>query len=212
MLPRSIPSCLLVVSHPDDDAIFAGELQSRMAAAWTVVVVTHSPDSDRGRELLSWQVSLGTDPGRVHFLGYRDEPSDWEQRCCSLDEAAVADDLKSLGLQPDLVVTHNHRAEYGHPHHRLVHRVTRRVFQEVPALLFAMGLGHVDLTVPCPGKRDVLRRYFPSQAEAIARVARPVESFAWDVGVAAAPALLRECGLNDPGVTGLERRGVDGSQ
>ncbi len=194
-----MPSCLLVVSHPDDDAIFAGGLQSRMSALdWTVVVVTHRRDCQRGHELLAWQDFLSTDPGRIHFLGHRDDPDDWLRRRCSLDEDVVATDLGGLELSPDLVVTHNRMGEYRHPHHRLTHRVVRRVFPTVPTLLFGLGLPSVDFSIDQADRRERLLRFFPSQREAIARVARAAEAFAWDDAVPPSSALLAACRLQPP--------------
>jgi LmbE family N-acetylglucosaminyl deacetylase len=173
-------SCVLVVSHPDDDAIFAAVLQSRIRAVpWSIVCVTHTRDSDRGRELLNWQMSLGTDPAHIHFLGHRDDPEDWRLRRCTLDARIVERDLRALGLEPKLVVTHNHRGEYRHPHHIVTHEVARKVFPTAPILCFGTGLERTDISIPCPEKRHTLRRFFPSQPEAIGRVVRPIETFSW---------------------------------
>lgn len=173
--------CLLAVAHPDDDAIFAGELQRRLLGErWSVVCLTYTADSPRGRELHSWQSSLGTDPARIHFLAQPDHAADWPARRSSINAATAAAALRALDLSPTLIVTHNRRGEYGHPHHILVHELIAAAFPTTPRLCFGMGLSP-DLTLPCLDKLSQLERHYPSQAAAIQRVARPNESFVWEV-------------------------------
>lgn len=173
-------SCLLVVSHPDDDALFAGQLQSELrGATWTVVSVTFHREHERAAELLGWQASLGTAPANVHFLGQPDDPEDWRQRRSGIDQRQVEHGLVGLSLAPDLVVTHNERGEYGHPHHVLTHRAVVNVYREPPLLVFGMGLSHADIELPCPDKPRIVRGYFPSQRKVVAKLARTREKFCW---------------------------------
>jgi len=173
-------SCLLVVSHPDDDALFASQLQARLSiATWSIVCVPREREDERANELLAWQATLGTDPANVHFLGYPDDPEDWRQRRCGIEQSELESDLAGLSLAPDLVVTHNHCGEYGHPHHLATHRAVVRVYSDRPILVFGMGLDAFDLTLPCPDKPRTLRRFFPSQRRAIGKLARTRERFAW---------------------------------
>ena len=183
--------CLLFVAHPDDDAIFAAALQQRLRPAqWTIVYLTHTANSERGVEAQSWQSHLGTSSERVRFLGFEDNPKDWQRKICSLEEQATTDALRALGLAPQLVVTHNERGEYGHPHHRLVHRAASVVFNDTPLLLFGMGLSAIrhHYTLSYPKKTETLLRYFPSQREAIERGCRSNEAFAWSAGNNPAPS------------------------
>ncbi len=172
--------CLLVVSHPDDDAIFAGALQAHLSAArWSVVCVTHTADSVRGGELIAWQRALGTDPTRIHFLGFADAQEDWQQRRCSFTDSDIAAALLRLRMQPSLVVTHNARGEYGHPHHVATHLAARQAYPDAPCLAFGFGVCHADISTPSPGKRAEVARYYPSQATSIRRTARSSERFLW---------------------------------
>jgi LmbE family N-acetylglucosaminyl deacetylase len=173
-------SCLLVVSHPDDDALFAGQLQSELAGAtWTVACVTFHRDHERAAELLAWQASRGTAPANVHFLGHPDDPDDWRHRRCRIDQREVEHGLARLSLSPDLVVTHNEGGEYGHPHHMLTHRAVLNVYRDPPVLVFGMGLPQCDVALSCPDKPRTLRGYFPSQRKAVAKLARTRERFCW---------------------------------
>lgn len=180
-MPRtSDTSILLVVGHPDDDAIFAGELQTRLSDfRWSVVCVTHSADDDRGRELLDWQRSLGTPPSRIHFLGLPDDANDYRRGQCSIDTTTLERNLRALGLRPCLVVTHGERGEYGHPHHRLTHEVVRAVFPDCRRLHFSYGRGRADVILTCPGKAERVKRHFPSQAAVVDRYAARKERFVW---------------------------------
>ncbi|MFO0934282.1 MAG: DEAD/DEAH box helicase [Planctomycetota bacterium] len=174
-------SCLLFVAHPDDDAIFAGALQRRATdagATFTVVCLTHADGSPRAEELRAWQRRLGTDPARVHFLGFEDDPEDRRQGRCSIDASVALAAVRALGLRPDVVVTHNARGEYGHPHHLLVHRVARAAFPDAVRLEFGEGLDDVDLSVACGDKWGAVAATFASQRSVVATFARATETFA----------------------------------
>jgi LmbE family N-acetylglucosaminyl deacetylase len=169
---------LLLIAHPDDDAIFAGALQRRLGAfRWGVVCVTWAAETPRGRELLAWQALLGTDPGRIAFLEQRDEPGDLDRRRCTLDVGAVRGRLRALALAPRLVITHNDVGEYGHPHHVFAHHVAREVFASCPRLVFGAGKPTRDLAVSCRDKWGEVKRCFASQASVIERFISDEETF-----------------------------------
>lgn len=172
-------SVLLVVAHPDDDAIFAGELQRHAGRhRFTVVFATHAANSPRAAEARAWQRSLGTDPARVRFLGFPDDPNDRRQARCSLADDDLAARLRALRLRPSLLVTHNALGEYGHPHHLLVHRVATQVYTNVPRLEFGHGLPRADVTLPCATtKWAAVAAAYPSQAAVVATFSRPTETF-----------------------------------
>jgi LmbE family N-acetylglucosaminyl deacetylase len=170
--------CLLLVAHPDDDAIFAGELQRRSTHLdWVVVCVTHDAASPRAAEMRAWQATLGTDPARVHFLGHADDPQDWREKRCSLEAAAVAASVQALDIRPDLLVTHNAVGEYGHPHHLLVHRVACELHPEIARLEFGEGTSAGDVVLPCAAKWTAVVDAYASQRSVIATFRREVERF-----------------------------------
>ena len=171
---------LLVISHPDDDAIFAGALQRRLAAhAWIVVCLTATPGTLRGRELLRWQSELGTRAERVHFLGEVDEPSDYRSGRSSIAPESVTKRLSALALAPGLVVTHNAEGEYGHPHHALVHSAVARVYPATPRLEFGYGRDGVEWEIPCVSKWPSVVRCYPSQQRVIEKLRTESETFCW---------------------------------
>ncbi len=103
-------NALLLVAHPDDELLFAGQLMiSNPEWDWTPVCLT------AGRR--PYGKSLGF-PDEWRILS-RSEYVAWR--------AAV----DGLGLTPDLVVTHNQMGEYGHPHHMAVHAIAHELFPMV---------------------------------------------------------------------------------
>jgi LmbE family N-acetylglucosaminyl deacetylase len=198
-------SCLLFVAHPDDDAIFAGALQRRAVdagATFTVVCLTHADGSPRAEELRAWQRGLGTDPARVHFLGFEDDPEDRRQGRCSIDASVVLAAVRALGLRPDVVVTHNARGEYGHPHHLLVHRVARAAFPDVVRLEFGEGVEPPDVSVACGDKWAAVAATFASQRSVVATFARATEG--------SGPCPREAAGRSRPGGSGGGRGAADG--
>ena len=175
---------LLVVAHPDDDAIFAGALQRSLRAfRWGVVCVTWSGTTPRGEELLSWQTHEQRTPAsRIAFLDQVDDPEDYRQKRCSLDHARVTQLLANQECRPRIVVTHNDVGEYGHPHHVFVHRVARAVFADCNFLFFGPGKPKFDLSVSCADKWPAVRSHFASQARVIDKLAASEETFVHDCG------------------------------
>ena len=181
---------LLVISHPDDDAIFAGALQQRLAAhAWSVVCLTAAPGTLRGGELLRWQSELGTPRERLHFLGAVDEPEDYRTGRSSIAPEAVTQGLRALALAPELVVSHNAHGEYGHPHHALVHAAVAQIYPETPRLEFGHGCAAVDWELPCAQKWPSVLRCYASQQRVIEKLRVERETFRWSP---ATPAHARQ--------------------
>jgi LmbE family N-acetylglucosaminyl deacetylase len=171
---------LLVIGHPDDDAIFAGALQQRLAAhAWSVACLTATPDTPRGGELLRWQAELGTPRERLHFLGAVDAPEDYRSGRSSIAPEAVMKGLRALALAPELVVTHNAHGEYGHPHHALVHAAVAQVYPETPRLEFGYGCDASDWQLPCTEKWPNVVRCYASQQRVIEKFRVELETFCW---------------------------------
>jgi LmbE family N-acetylglucosaminyl deacetylase len=163
-----ITDVLLVISHPDDDAIFAGQLQMVLGSLeWSVVCVTHERKGCRGAELLAWQQYLGTDSTRIHLLGYPDDPQDLRDSHCSIDPANVGLKLRQLNITPRIVVTHNDVGEYGHPHHIMTHHVVRETYSQCPILFFGHGKKRQDLILAADVKWSAMKAFYKSQAKAI---------------------------------------------
>jgi N-acetyl-1-D-myo-inositol-2-amino-2-deoxy-alpha-D-glucopyranoside deacetylase len=130
MLPMS--SVLAVFAHPDDEALAAGGLLARHAAAGertAVVTATWAEDSPRAADLAEALQILGA--GSPRMLGYADvrAPASAPGRArlydAPLDEAVGRLVAHIRELRPEIVVTHDaYGGVTGHPDHVQTHRVT----------------------------------------------------------------------------------------
>ena len=142
---------LLVISHPDDDAIFAGALQQRLAAhAWSVVCLTAAPGTPRGGELLRWQGELGTPRERLHFLGEVDDPEDYRSGRSSIaPEAVMHGPARARAARPSSSSATTRAASTGTRTMRSLHAAVAQIYPETPRLEFGYGCDAVDWELPC---------------------------------------------------------------
>ncbi|MDX3071143.1 PIG-L deacetylase family protein [Streptomyces sp. MI02-7b] len=130
--PPGRPALLAVFAHPDDEALGAGGVLARHAAAGArtaVLTTTWAPDSHRAAELGDAVRLLGAD--RPRMLGYADhrlpESAPGRPRWCDtpLDTAIAHVVTHIREFRPAIVVTHDaYGGLTGHPDHRRTHRVT----------------------------------------------------------------------------------------
>jgi glycosyltransferase involved in cell wall biosynthesis len=131
---------LVVVAHPDDELLWFGGLLLRSREQdWTIACATHGPETERGRDFLEVCRRLGARPRQ---LGLRDEVA------CLLDEAALDAWLRGLAEEDawQVVLTHNRRGEYGHPHHRQVGRLASQHWPR--AIHCGFGAEAINARVP----------------------------------------------------------------
>jgi LmbE family N-acetylglucosaminyl deacetylase len=104
---------VLVVAHPDDETLFFGGLVIAEPGDWTILCCT-IPQRDPVRAYKFFDACdvLGAKARLLPFA--EDRPIE----CDKID------------LGPfDQIVTHGAAGEYGHPHHCLVHRSLRQMWQ-----------------------------------------------------------------------------------
>ncbi|MBK8230302.1 MAG: glycosyltransferase [Candidatus Eisenbacteria bacterium] len=108
--PRAIT---LITAHPDDELLWAGGLiLAHPWHRWRIVCATGSESDPRGIELQSVAAHLGAE---LTLLGLPDR--------ADVDlEALLAPQLNPMAVEGDLLLCHGAAGEYGHPHHRAVHR------------------------------------------------------------------------------------------
>jgi LmbE family N-acetylglucosaminyl deacetylase len=118
---------LLVVAHPDDEAIFfAGALLSKRDLPWHVLCLTDGNGSGRGaerhQEFLAATEILGAK--KATQWDYQDKPR------MSLPVDEIATRLSELPL-PKEVFTHGPFGEYGHLHHQNCSLAVHRAFPKL---------------------------------------------------------------------------------
>jgi hypothetical protein len=118
---------LMVVAHPDDETMWGGSLPIRYPGNWTILCCS-IPRRDPERAVLFKNAceKLGAEPRIIPV-----------QESVNISGFHLPDGF-------DLVVTHNKAGEYGHQHHKQVHR-TVTDFYDVPILTFGFGKGKIKI-------------------------------------------------------------------
>lgn len=157
---------LMIVAHPDDDGLFGGALQKRLAFLnWGIICLTYDLEHVRGQELLAWQTSLGTQPENIYFLNFSDDPADFEQGKSSFSVEMIKNELKPLQVRAKMVVTHNAQGEYGHPHHIDLQTAVTAIYPN--SIFFGTGTDPANVTITVDDFSSELRSYYPSQSQVI---------------------------------------------
>lgn len=119
LLGISKPKALLVVTHPDDETIFAGGLLlcSRQTK-WTVICV-EPQTTQRKNEFISACQFLAKESGNYINPILLEPVLDMDTL---INASWLVEELKPYATEYDFVLTHNREGEYGHPNHKLVHR------------------------------------------------------------------------------------------
>lgn len=155
---------LCMVAHPDDCVIFAYPyIYHHSDWSWTVAYLTYTANSARGQELAEFWRNRGVD---TVFLGYEDNPRDYENNAClTWNPMQALNSVRQLLPGHDVVLSHGAEGDYGHVHHRLVHEAV----SQFPGLVTfaAPGTGTVTLTLPptayslveLPLHRDVIQGF-----------------------------------------------------
>jgi LmbE family N-acetylglucosaminyl deacetylase len=142
---------LAMVAHPDDCVIYAyGFLQAHQNLDWTICYLTYTATDDRGREISEFWQRRGI---TTEFLGYYDTYMDMETDCISFDTKQAATDIMSVIQNFDLVLTHDHRGDYGHIHHKFVNHIVCNNHNTVVTFATA-GQGNVKYHV-APGSYNL---------------------------------------------------------
>jgi len=161
---------LCLVAHPDDEVFFAGSLLcSTPRHSWDVICLTcdeHEREEkfNEARMVLS---SYGANIVNAEIL-YQPDPVGPvpDARWFALCLAGVRDAWSSKGY--DLVVTHNRKGDYGHPHHIACNAIARtlgtKVWEFTHSRATGVGRqwhGEAYMHVPAhPGKSAALGCYF----------------------------------------------------
>ena len=150
---------LMVVAHPDDDAIFAHFLQKQLSwLNWVVVCATYNENTERGKELLSYQKQFNS---KVIFLDFPDGDGDITK--CPFSFLDLIKKLNNLKITPKLRITHNNIGEYGHAQHRMVSDAVIACYPYTKKIYFGYGLEHVNMVLTGKSKKDTIQKHYKSQ-------------------------------------------------
>lgn len=137
------PSCekadlLIIVAHPDDELLwmggmipyYAGERQKKVAVCY----VARMPGY-RKNELLDglWECGVRNYP-EMPGDTFRDISFENRAQCLQQwDEEKLTDYIRRIicRYQPEVVVTHDEKGEYGHGAHRAVNYITEKLFDRL---------------------------------------------------------------------------------
>ena len=142
---------IMIVSHPDDEALFGGAELLTHSDEYKVVVVDECHNEVRKRELISSMKFIGITDFE-HWTGYKGG-EDYHREKLIYELLRVLRERKYKKI-----VTHNKQGEYGHPRHRALHDILNHLR---PELLWCFDKNH---NVRLPNdllfkKRDLLKVY-----------------------------------------------------
>ena len=112
---------LCVVAHPDDCVIFARPyIDNHPEYTWHVVYLTYNANDPRALEVSAYWNQRGI---TTQFLGFTDDYTDQQtQKLNFWDESSARLMIYNSCKDADLILTHNADGDYGHIHHKIVHR------------------------------------------------------------------------------------------
>lgn len=149
---------LLVVAHPDDEVLWGG-LNLLLQPGWFVVCASHVNDPVRSREFYK-TMSLAN---VTRYIMY-DVPDKYTDDPAKADKAfqgtSFEKGLSELSKHTwKLVLTHNQHGEYGHEHHKTVHRMVKKYFPYA----VGFGIGNKLSASTTEHKRNLLQYYAKTQ-------------------------------------------------
>jgi LmbE family N-acetylglucosaminyl deacetylase len=148
---------LVLVAHPDDCVIFASAyMDAHPEHEWTIKYLTHWRLHKRGREMSRYWRKRGI---KTRYLGFKDHGRDLGLKglhTWSEEEALRALRREAVGY--DLILTHGEAGEYGHPHHKVVHKAVKNF--TVRKVYFSLDTN--DLALPITIALEELPRHAES--------------------------------------------------
>ena len=141
---------LMIVAHPDDEALFGGAELLTHPDEYKVVAVDEYHNEVRKKELIASMEFIGIEEFE-HWTGYKGgEDYHREKLIYELLRVLRERDYKKI-------VTHNKQGEYGHPRHRALHDILNHLR---PDILWQFDKGGIRLPKEILiRKRDLLKVY-----------------------------------------------------
>ena len=110
---------LMIVAHPDDESLFGGA-QLITEGGWKVICVTNGDNPIRRAE---FEEVMYVTNSKYEMWDYHDEYH------VPLEEENLLADLERVIKEEtwEKIVTHNQYGDYGHPHHKQVHFLVKKI-------------------------------------------------------------------------------------
>jgi len=134
---------LVLVAHPDDCVIFASAyMDAHPEYEWSITYLTCWRWHKRGREIAKYWSKRGV---KTKFLRFKDHGRDLgTNTLLTWPEVDALQSLQRAAQGYKLILTHNAEGEYGHPHHRVVHKAVK----DFPVSKVYFSMNPLDLTYP----------------------------------------------------------------
>ena len=135
---------IAMVAHPDDCVIFAYSFMHHYQHLdWTVCYLTYTEQHPRGQEFANFWKCRNI---KTKFLGFIDSWEFVKNGNLGFDPCQATSAIKDTIKDYDLVLTHDHNGDYGHPHHKFISGVVSNNHSHL--VTFAgIGKGNVKYTI-----------------------------------------------------------------
>ena len=148
---------LMIVAHPDDEALFGGAELLRHPKEYKVVVVDEGHSEIRAAEFKASMKFIGIEDYE-HWTGYKGG-EDYHR------EKLIYELLRVLREKEyTKIVTHNRKGEYGHPRHRALHEILNHLR---PEILWQFDKSSFRLSDDILYKKRDLLKIYESQKEVL---------------------------------------------
>ena len=119
---------LLIIAHPDDEVLWGG-MNLLSQPGWFVICSTHLNDPIRSHEFFTTMSYCNVT--RYIMFDVNDEYTEDPKVADKLYDGTLFDKfIKKLSKKSwNLVLSHNDSGEYGHEHHKKVHRLVKKYFK-----------------------------------------------------------------------------------
>ena len=125
------PSALILTAHPDDETIFAGGLLLTYPRwNWQIICVT-TPSEQRKQEFKNVVAAFQQEGVNIHNPLILDKYDQDQQLLSDGEYKDWLGSIRKLGLNPDIVFTHNSVGEYGHPQHKALNKIAHSLYRDV---------------------------------------------------------------------------------
>lgn len=162
-------NAVCVIAHPDDCVIFAYSLISKFPdLKWNMLYLTYRSDHARAQEISGFW-SKKQIP--CEFLGFTDDYRSVQQGQLGFDSNQARDAIHERIKTADVIMTHSSDGDYGHLHHRFVHRCVEILCHDHVITFAAPGQGTHEFELEeidydrqsLPIHYDMIKSFHPDQ-------------------------------------------------